>query len=436
MKHLKHIVLSLLLIASSLISCTNDDPLVEEQDTEESASITATLAQLSLQYNAQGNLIATQNQTGNIVFDFCFDFVYPLSLSYNNGTTVSVNNLDALIDIIISSNNELFINGISFPFEVETYNDANNTIEIVSINNEAEFAALLESCEFTNTSNCECYEVYQPVCVEITAPDGTTFTMTYPNACYAECDGFTTSDFVDNCANDFNFPGEFDCFTFNFPISIITDTGETLVLNSQEEFSNALYNVYYFDFVYSFDVTFNDGTILTIGNEEALIELIETCLNPGACPCPANVIPVCVEYELPNGAVTIITFLNPCEAECQGYTPNDFIDCGNSVNPSCSLDDAQDALLSCSWTVNIGDETFSYVFTDDGIITITEISTTFPYTATWILTAGIAGIPSLIINEEFGQFEDEWVFVNCEDGAFDVFSTINPNETLITPDCN
>ncbi|MCK8482033.1 hypothetical protein [Psychroserpens algicola] len=351
MKNFKLFLLSLVCITSVLISCTNDEPLVEEQNIEDSQSITVSLAELRLQFNAQGNLIPTENPTGNIVFDFCFDFVYPLNLSYNNGTTVTVNSLDELISIIINFNNDLYINGIEFPFDVETYNDTSDAIVVVTINNEEEFAALIENCGFDNGFDCECYENYDPVCVEIEAPDGETFLMTYPNACYAECDGFTEDDFAQNCESDYNSPGGTDCFEFNFPITIITDNGDTIVVNSQEELDNALYNSYYFDFVYSFDVTLSDGTLLSIGNEEAFLELLEYCFgNDDDCLCQDEAIdPVCVEIELPNGNTSIITYPNACYAECDGFTETDFINCNNTNPSDCNEDDITAYLQECQW---------------------------------------------------------------------------------------
>lgn len=334
MKNFKLFLLSFVFIAGMLTSCTNDDVIVEEQNIEESESITTSLARLSEQYSAQGDVIPTENPTGNIVFDFCFDFVYPLNLSYNNGSTVTVASLNDLVDILINSTNDLYINGIAFPFDVETYDASVDAIVVVTINNEAEFVNLLDDCDFDVVDDCNCTEEYNPVCVEIVAPNGETFLMTYPNACYAECDGFTQADFADNCEEDYNCPGGTDCFSFNFPLTIVTDDGQTVTVNSQEELDNALYNAYYFDFVYPFDVTLEDGTVVTISDVAGFESLLEDCFDYGECPCPDNVDPVCVEIETPNGVTEIITFSNACEAECAGFNQGDFVECEDV--PDCS----------------------------------------------------------------------------------------------------
>jgi hypothetical protein len=418
MKNFKLFLLSFVCIASFLTSCTNDEPLVDDQNIEESASITESLAQLRLQFNAEGNMIPTQNTTGNIVFDFCFDFVYPLNLSYNNGTTVTVNSLEDLIDILIASNNELYISGIEFPFDVETYNDDSDAIVVVTINNEDEFAALLEDCDFDNDFNCECTEEYNPVCVEIELPDGETFLITYPNACYAECDGFTENDFAENCDEDYNSPGGTDCFTFNFPLTIITDDGNTITVGSQEELDTVLYNVYYFDFVYSFDVTLEDGTVLTIGNEEAFIELLISCFGTDDCLCADEAVnPVCVQYEI-EGQLIVQVFPNACYAECEGFNEADFVDCEDIENPlGCSEEGVSALLVECQfWTATIGGQNYIYVFGSDGTVTVSS-SNNVVTTGTWSTSTNNNDVVVVNINTISDNFASDWNFIGCDTPA-------------------
>ncbi|OUR92343.1 hypothetical protein A9Q87_07630 [Flavobacteriales bacterium 34_180_T64] len=341
MKHLKVALFSLALIVMSFSSCTNNESVDQGPDTEESASITTALTELSYRFNNDGSLNETESVANNIVFDFCFDFVYPLSLSYNNGVTVTVNDLNGLIEVLITSTSDLYISGIAFPFNVEVFNDDSDAIEIVTINNEEEFIMLLEDCDFDNDF-CECeYDEYDPVCVEILSASGETFIMTFPNECIAECEGFTEDDFIDDCDDDTNNdPGDDDdCFSFNFPISIVTDSGETITVNSQEELDVALYDVYYFDFVYPFTIT-QDGEVETINNEDELFEALEECYDydyDDECDdCEYNAGPVvCVEVADATGSY-VISFPNACFAECEGFSSEDFIDCGNTGGNDCN----------------------------------------------------------------------------------------------------
>ena len=144
MNKFKLLIFSILTVLTVLTSCTNEEVIIDNlQNTEESESIVTTLSRLNQQYDDNGNVDEAENPAGNIVFDFCFDFVYPINLSFNTGTTVAVNSLDELIEIYSASTENLFINGIAFPFEVETYNENSNALEIETINNEDEFLSLL-----------------------------------------------------------------------------------------------------------------------------------------------------------------------------------------------------------------------------------------------------------------------------------------------------
>lgn len=332
MKKLKFAFLSMFMALFLVTACTNDEPALEEQqETEESQSISTALNRLNQQFDQNGNVTQTDNPAGNIVLDFCFDFVYPLTLSYNNDTTVTVEDLSGLIDVMLASTEELYISGIAFPFNVETFNDDTNAIEVVTINNEDEFIALLDSCGFDDIETCECFEVYDPVCVEITDPNGETFTVTYPNACYAECDGFTEEDFAENCEEDYYCP-ESQCFTINFPLSVIIND-ETITVNSDEELGTVLYDAYDFEFVYPFTVTLENEDVVTINNSDDIETLLEDCYgefngNDDCEDCENEAVdPVCVEVTNPNGSTEVVVFPNACTAFCVGFTQDDIVEC-------------------------------------------------------------------------------------------------------------
>ena len=100
MKKFKISIFSILMVLAVFTSCTNEEVIVDpQQDTEESESIITTLSRLNEQFDENGNVDQAENPAGNVVFDFCFDFVYPINLSFNTGTTVTANNLDEVIEI-------------------------------------------------------------------------------------------------------------------------------------------------------------------------------------------------------------------------------------------------------------------------------------------------------------------------------------------------
>lgn len=427
MKNFKLFLLSFVLITSFLSSCSNNESVVEEQNIDETEAISTSLSRLAEQFDGQGNIVASSNPSGNIVFDFGFDFVYPLNLSFNNGTIVAVNNLDELISIIINSTENLYINGIEFPFDVEVYNEETDSIEVITINSEDEFFDLINNLDWNTQDSCVCTEVYSPVCVEISDPNGESFVITYPNECYAQCDGFTANDFVENCADDFNNAGGFVCFELSFPITIFTDENQTITVNSQSELDNALYNAYYFDFVYPFEVINEAGEIITINSEEDVIALLEDCFDvvtsPGDCDCPLDQFdPVCVQVENPNGQFEILVFPNACIAECEGFSSENFVDCGNIINPDCQDQDYIQNLVNCAhyvYPLNNGngdqDESFVFEFSADGTINIQTIDGNYTTTGTWELgDINLNGDQSLIITEALGDLNDVWGITGCD----------------------
>ena len=416
MKTFKFTLFSIAMMLMVLVSCTNNESVIEEQQlTEESESIVTSLTQLRQNFNDDGSLNNNENHSGNIVFDFCFDFVYPLDLSFNNGTTVTVSSLDNLIDVMFSSTEDLYVNGIAFPFNVETYNDETSSIEVVTITNEEAFISLLESCSFNDFETCECFEDYNPVCVEISDPNGETFTITYPNACYAECDGFTENDFAENCENDYN-PGGNECFTLNYPLSVVTNDGSTIVINSEEELGNALYDVYNFDFVYPITVTLENQDVVTINSSEDIEAILTDCFGDvGGNECEecenAPIDPVCIQYTSASGETIITVFPNMCYAECEGFTENNIIDCDDDNTPSdCSEDTVASALVECQvWFATVNNQVYTYVFSSNGTVSVSTNNDSIA-SGTWSVTTDSNGVTTAVINTNSGNFTNDWAF--------------------------
>ena len=198
MKKYVKLIFGFLLILVISIACTNDDSNIELAEVHQSTSIQNALNQLRSYYHEDGTLNEDMNPTNNLVFDFCFEFIYPLSLSYNNEVIVTVNSIEELVNVIINSSQELYITDVVFPFDVTLYDIESNELIIQTINNEEEFSNLIANCYFNDP--CICTEEYDPVCVEIIANDSV-MVITFPNLCYAFCEGFTESDLV-NCENN------------------------------------------------------------------------------------------------------------------------------------------------------------------------------------------------------------------------------------------
>jgi hypothetical protein len=202
---------------------------------------------------------------------FCFEFVYPITLSYNTGTTVTVASLQGLLTILAAETPALYIDGIAFPFQV-TNNGA-----IQTISTEGQYISLLLSCGF-NTINTD-------------------------------------------LLNSF-------CFDLVFPITILNDNNEEVTITTLQQFTTYLNNPNnggQTQFVYPISVLYNNQTTV-IANLYELYQMINNCDD---CICTQEFVPVCV--QTPSG---IFEFGNMCYAICAGFTQNDLVNCNPSINCS------------------------------------------------------------------------------------------------------
>jgi hypothetical protein len=300
-------------------------------------------------------------------------------------TTVTVNSLDELIEIYFASTENLFINGIAFPFEVEIYNENSNALEIETINSEDEFLSLLEDCGFEDeVEDCICTEEYDPVCIDITDLDGELFTISYPNACYAICDGFTEDDFSEECGGDFE-TGAGECFEFVYPISIILDEGDPVIVNSREELFNATYGAYHIDLVLPLDIIIEGDTVVTINDYDELEAIIE---------------------------------------ECFGDSYGDI---------DCSIEDITNTLVNCFWQIDfVDDDQYLYNLNSDGTYQVQSGDSLLTF-GTWNIVTGNDTF-YLTLNANTSEYSDEWVVTVCDENL-EMQSLVFPQAELYSIDC-
>jgi len=429
MKTLKLLFYTLLIGLATLTSCTNNDD-VNVPDPQESASMQTTLDNLRTLYNEDGTVINDLNPTGNLLFDFCFEFVYPIELIYNNGSTVTVTSIEELIEILINQTDELYIIGIEFPFNVEIYNPDTNEVEIITIANEEEFIALLASCIFGDL--CDCDDEYEPVCVEIEEGNQTIIIM-FPNACYAECEGFTEDQYFE-CEED-----GCDCDDEYAPVCVETPNGGIIEFDNECEALCEGYTPN--DFVECED----DGcdcddeyepVCVQVG--DGIIEFQNACLaecegfteddfvdcdNDG-CDCDDEFDPVCVEIE-ENGQIITITFNNACLAECEGFTEDDFVDCEGDDEceiselevevGECNDDGTYSLTIDFDYDYNGGEEFFDLYVRNNELIGF----------------FALADLPLTIENFELSGYNNDYIKV-CINDAEDCCAEIEWE----APDCD
>ena len=143
--------------------------------------------------------------------------------------------------------------------------------------------------------------------------------------------------------------------------------------------------MYAFNFAYPFDITLEDGTVVTInshGDIEAVLEDCYTVENPCDECADQPIDPVCVEIVDTTGNTITYAYDNACYALCDGYTEADFVAC-NSGNDLCLPSAISDALINNSgWAVSDYNGSTDYSsleisFDASGSLQWTDSGTTF-----------------------------------------------------------
>lgn len=229
MKTIK-LLLCLVSISVGFYSCNDSDPIENPAvNTQQSIALRTALNEVK-QANDAGRPAAKVAEN-----PFCFEFVYPLSFSLNNGTVVTVSSFAGLLDIVLNESPNQYITGIAFPFSV-LYQ---GSVSVIS--SEQQFTSLLIACGF-NTLNEDLLHSF--------------------------------------------------CFDLVFPITI-NQNGQTIVLQTMAQFeayvsspSNGIVNI-----VFPVMANYN-GQQITINNLYELYQLINNCET---CICTAEYAPVCVQ---------------------------------------------------------------------------------------------------------------------------------------------
>ncbi len=267
MKTIKLFCLLLAACSFSLSSCSDSSPIENNSPAaQKSVALRTTIFEL-LKANPPGDRPSNKGTKANQstpVNPFCFEFVYPLVLSYNNGTAVTAANSEGLWQIIYSESPNLFLDGIVFPFQIVQNGNSQ------TINSESEFIALINNCGFNNLYD-EIHNTY--------------------------------------------------CFDLVFPITLAYN-GQTIVMNSEEDlmiFGDAPGFDGEISIVFPISVIYQNQTVVI----NSLYEFYQMAANCSSdCVCTQEYMPVCV--QTPNG---IMEFGNMCYAMCAGYSQNDLVPC-------------------------------------------------------------------------------------------------------------
>tara|TARA_R110000787_G_scaffold59922_8_gene135851 strand:- start:16599 stop:17972 length:1374 start_codon:yes stop_codon:yes gene_type:complete len=415
MKSIKLLFYSLFISTILLTSCTNDD-VNEVPDLQESESMQTALNHLINLYNDDGTVIENMNPSGNLIFDFCFEFVYPINLIYNNGAIITINSNEELIEVLINSTNQLFIVGIEFPFNVEIYNPETNEIELLTITNENEFANLLASCIFGDS--CVCTTEYDPVCVEITE-NNQTIIITFPNACYAECEGFIEEDYFD-CENNN------DCDISELEIEVgecNLDNTYPLTINFEYTTNQEYFEVFVRDsvFVGYYELA---SLPLTLDNFQLSgyeYDYLKVCINDTSDCCEE------IEWMAPN-----------CD---NGSNECDISNLQVEVG-ECNTDNTYELTINFEYENTNGQEYFDLYVRNDELLGYFQLSELPITIANFDLSSYEEDYIKICINDNLECCEDiEWLAPDCDTTGNDCYEYGFPinmeyNDTVVNVDSN
>ncbi|MBI1226967.1 MAG: hypothetical protein GC192_17175 [Bacteroidetes bacterium] len=182
----------------------------------------------------------------------CFEYSFPINVAMPDGTTVAANSYEELDQVILTwfenhPNDTLNFPTIAYPIHLQLENG-----EIVTVNNDDEFYAVVEGCYGGEGEGGfeDCFTFNYPV--TIVFPDGSAPVINSDEELWT-----AVSNFFENNPND---PGE---PTFQYPISVtLTEDGSVVTVNNDDEL-NAIFEGCY-------DCVISNGEGLVLGGKQAL----------------------------------------------------------------------------------------------------------------------------------------------------------------------
>ena len=141
MKNLSKLSTLILIAILSLTACTKKDNSSNKQDT--ALDVTAKKMMDNMHTTMSPiNQPDAQSLDRNLVQNFGFTFMYPITLTYNNDVTVTVNNSSQLLDIVNGITETSYIKAINYPFNID---DQTASRSSSSINSEADLRTTIDS---------------------------------------------------------------------------------------------------------------------------------------------------------------------------------------------------------------------------------------------------------------------------------------------------
>ena len=159
--------------------------------------------------------------------DLCFNFIYPINISYKDNSTVNVTSFSQLVQLILTETHDNHMLAIQYPFSVIM---SNNQQKLIT--NENEFDSLIQDCGYFTLAFSEIKDAY------------------------------------------------INCFDFNYPISVIINetqydfNDESDAVNLVDTFNQEVKS---FNFVYPFSIKKQNNQNINIPDYYTMTTVIAAC---------------------------------------------------------------------------------------------------------------------------------------------------------------
>ena len=235
--------------------------------------------------------------------DDCFTLNFPITLTDESGNNVTVNNEEELSDFWDANTTDTFEPTIVYPITVTLTTDGS----IVTINSDEEFDDLYSECydfEDCDIDDFDCFSLQYPIEATSTATGNVTINsdeeldayfetlgdeedpqFTFPMTIIYEDGDMEQINSLDELEEAFDecydeYYEEEDCFEFSYPLTLIKEDNTTVTVNSDDEFETFLDGLGDEE-GFNFQYPFNvtqDGATQTINSEGQFFLLFDTCL--------------------------------------------------------------------------------------------------------------------------------------------------------------
>lgn len=182
------------------------------------------------------------------------EFIFPITLSLEDGTTVEVNDEYDIGELIIDCFDwtyyygyypSYYIDCFAFDYPIQVVGEYGNLDTVL---NEYEFIEIFSSGQL--------YDLVYPV------------TVILENSTIVDINNFEELRYIEiECQEGSIFENGYTiCFTFDFPLQTIDTSGNINSFDNEDELVPALYSNNFLDFVYPITINLEDGTTKVINN--------------------------------------------------------------------------------------------------------------------------------------------------------------------------